>query len=471
MKLKNKVILFFVTFAFAVLFFTNKTLAANTIDVKVYGTKDYSKAEEVLQLVNKERVAKGAQPLKMDADLQEAAMTRAAEIGLYFNHTRPDNSYWYEVLPSKAYGENIALGMTSSTEVMNSWMNSDGHRKNIINASFKSIGIGCLKNGPYYYWTQVFGIKDSTLDPSKTGTQVQTFNISVLNEDLKIYARKKVNSNSASFITVGSKGSYIFGIVNKFYNNEEPSNQIYSEGVASDFTFSSNNPNVIKINSDGTFNAVAKGTATVTIALKNNPSVKYFENITVKLEPEKITGFKAQNQKKNTLEITWDVQYIGDKYEVYMYNSKKKKYKKLGTIPSNVGKVYNIESGTTYKFKVRALRYVNGKPYYGPYSDILKTTTATEKTKITKLKKAKKKLTVNWKKISKATGYQIQVATDKKFTKNLKSINISKNKTTSKKVKKLKSKKKYYVRVRTYRKVAGKKVYSGWSSVKNVKIK
>jgi len=76
-----------------------------------------------------------------------------------------------------------------------------------------------------------------------------------------------------------------------------------------------------------------------------------------------------------------------------------------------------------------------------------------------------------WKKISKATGYQVQVATDKKFTKNLKSFNISKNKTTSKKVKKLKSKKKYYVRVRTYRKVAGKKVYSGWSSVKNVKTK
>ena len=322
MKLKNKVILFFVTFAFAVLFFTNKTLAANTIDVKVYGTKDYSKAEEVLQLVNKERVAKGAQPLKMDADLQEAAMTRAAEIGLYFNHTRPDNSYWYEVLPSKAYGENIALGMTSSTEVMNSWMNSDGHRKNIINASFKSIGIGCLRNGPYYYWTQVFGIKDSTLDPSKTGTQVQTFNISVLNEDLKIYARKKVNSNSASFITVGSKGSYIFGIVNKFYNKIQ---------------------NIRKINSEGNFNAIEKGTATITIALKNNPSVKYFENITVKLEPEKITGFKAQNQKKTSLEITWNVQYIGDKYEVYKYNYKKKKYKKLGTITSNIKKIYNNE--------------------------------------------------------------------------------------------------------------------------------
>ena len=74
-------------------------------------------------------------------------------------------------------------------------------------------------------------------------------------------------------------------------------------------------------------------------------------------------------------------------------------------------------------------------------------------------------------KISKATGYQVQVATDKKFTKNKKSVTISKNKTISTTIKKLKGKKKYYIRVRTYRKVAGKKVYSSWSSIKNVKTK
>ncbi len=65
----------------------------------------------------------------------------------------------------------------------------------------------------------------------------------------------------------------------------------------------------------------------------------------------------------------------------------------------------------------------------------------------------------------------IQVATDKKFKKNKKSVTISKNKIISKTIKKLKSKKKYYVRVRTYRKVGGKKVYSSWSSVKNIKTK
>ena len=309
------------------------------------------------------------------------------------------------------------------------------------------------------------------LESTKTGIRSQTYNVPIISEDLKIYARKSINLNNTSLITVGSKGSYTFGIVNKYYSKENILNQIYSEGIANDYTFSSSNENVIKINSDGTFNAISKGTATVTISLKNNPSIKHIENIKVILEPEKITGLKAQNQKRTTLEITWDVQYYGDKYEVYIYNSKKKKYKKIGTIPTNVGKIYNIESGTTYKLKIRAVRTVNGTTYYGPYSDVLKTTTATDKTKISKLKKAKKKITVNWKKISKATGYEIQVATNKKFTKNKKSIKISKNKTTSKTIKKLKSKKKYYVRVRTYRKVAGKKVYSSWSSIKNIKTK
>lgn len=201
--------------------------------------------------------------------------------------------------------------------------------------------------------------------------------------------------------------------------------------------------------------------------------MKFTEDVTVKvLEPTKVTGLKTQNHKTTSFEIAWNLQNeTADQYEVYIYNSKKKNYELLGSSYSNAGKFYGLQSGTTYKVKIRAVRTVNGKTYYGPYSDVLKTTTATDKTKISKLKGAKKKLTINWKKISKATGYQIQVATDKKFTKNKKTVNISKNKTISTTIKKLKAKKKYYVRVRTYRKVAGKKVYSGWSSVKNVKTK
>ena len=90
---------------------------------------------------------------------------------------------------------------------------------------------------------------------------------------------------------------------------------------------------------------------------------------------------------------------------------------------------------------------------------------------IKKVKAAKKAISVIWKKVSGVKGYQIQVATNKKFKKNKKTVNIKKQKTTKTTVKKLKAKKKYYVRVRTYKIVNGKKVYSSWSKVKSVKTK
>ena len=92
-------------------------------------------------------------------------------------------------------------------------------------------------------------------------------------------------------------------------------------------------------------------------------------------------------------------------------------------------------------------------------------------TKIKKVKGSKKAIAVQWVKTKGVKGYQVQVATDKKFKKNKKTVNIKKQKTTKTTVKKLKAKKKYYVRIRTYKIVNGKKVYSSWSKVKSVKTK
>lgn len=96
-------------------------------------------------------------------------------------------------------------------------------------------------------------------------------------------------------------------------------------------------------------------------------------------------------------------------------------------------------------------------------------------TKIKKLTGNKKSFNVSWSKVAGAAGYQVQYATDSKFKKNKKTVTISKNKTTSSTVKKLKGNKKYYVRMRSYKnvKLNGKtvKVYSGWTKAKTVKTK
>ncbi|MDO4868847.1 MAG: fibronectin type III domain-containing protein [Bacillota bacterium] len=93
-------------------------------------------------------------------------------------------------------------------------------------------------------------------------------------------------------------------------------------------------------------------------------------------------------------------------------------------------------------------------------------------TKLTKLSKGKKKMTVKWKRQkTQVTGYQIQYSQDSSFETGVKTVTITKSKTTSKTIKKLKSKKKYYARVCTYKKVGGEKYCSEWSNVKSVKIK
>ena len=132
--------------------------------------------------------------------------------------------------------------------------------------------------------------------------------------------------------------------------------------------------------------------------------------------------------------------------------------------------------------------YAKGRKYVGKYAvkitfkgkysgtKTLYFTIKPKATRISSLKAGSKKFTVKWKKqATQTTGYQVQVATNKKFKKNKKTVTIKKQKTTKTTVKKLKAKKKYYVRVRTYKtvKINGKsiRIYSGWSKAKTVTTK
>ncbi len=112
--------------------------------------------------------------------------------------------------------------------------------------------------------------------------------------------------------------------------------------------------------------------------------------------------------------------------------------------------------------------------YYNDNSTTKSASKTTSKPKSAKFKKvtgSKKAISFTWAKVSGVKGYQIQLATDKKFKKNKKTVTIKKQKTTKTTIKKLKAKKKYYVRIRTYKTVDGKKVYSSWSKAKTVKTK
>lgn len=123
--------------------------------------KDY--AQQVLTLVNSERAKEGLSPLTLDNDLNEVAMIRAREIVDNFSHTRPDGTDCFTALSEKnikclTAGENIAAGQQTPAEVMAGWMNSEGHRANILSDKFGKLGVGLVKSttGNGYYWVQIF---------------------------------------------------------------------------------------------------------------------------------------------------------------------------------------------------------------------------------------------------------------------------------------------------------------------------
>lgn len=118
-------------------------------------------AAQVVSLVNAERAKEGLSPLKADSNLSAAAQVRSQEIVSAFSHTRPNGSSCFTVLKEMgiAYqgaGENIAYGQKTPEEVVSAWMKSEGHRANIMNKQFTSIGIGYHTVGNTAYWTQLF---------------------------------------------------------------------------------------------------------------------------------------------------------------------------------------------------------------------------------------------------------------------------------------------------------------------------
>lgn len=122
----------------------------------------YAYGLRITELVNEHRVAAGLNPVKYSAKLSEAAQVRAVEIEKSFSHTRPDGRYFSTVFAEHGIsyrysGENIAWGQKSPEEVVRAWMNSPGHRANIMNKSFTELGVGYRQNARgVNYFTQLF---------------------------------------------------------------------------------------------------------------------------------------------------------------------------------------------------------------------------------------------------------------------------------------------------------------------------
>ena len=117
--------------------------------------------KEVVRLVNAERTKRGLSPLAMDWQLSRVARYKSQDMhdNRYFSHTSPVYGSPYQMIKSfgisfRSAGENIAKGYQTPAAAVSGWMNSSGHRANILNPSFTRIGVGYVSSGKY--WTQMF---------------------------------------------------------------------------------------------------------------------------------------------------------------------------------------------------------------------------------------------------------------------------------------------------------------------------
>ena len=125
------------------------------------GIQSSSAASEVVRLTNSARSQNGYAALIEDGALSDAAAVRAREIARSFSHTRPSGASFSSALSESGVsylraGENIASGQKSASEVVYAWMNSLGHRANILNSSYSRIGSASVNIDGTLYWVQLF---------------------------------------------------------------------------------------------------------------------------------------------------------------------------------------------------------------------------------------------------------------------------------------------------------------------------
>ncbi len=230
------------------------------IKLSIKGTLDYEESFAVLDLINKERAKAGLKPLKMDKKLLDAAMKRAEENIVYYDHKRPDGSTFNTVDTSFSdMGENIAIGYHNAQEVMNGWMNSPGHKANILDPDYKSVGVGVFYQNGQKSWSQEFSSQNPTAVATKTPNQTKLESVEFLSENLKLKL-----SRSKESLSIGETDT-IYAYINPW--DESPQQTVVDNSC---LTYKTDNPKVATVSSVGAITPVGVGTTKLTVSLKDS---------------------------------------------------------------------------------------------------------------------------------------------------------------------------------------------------------
>ena len=492
------------------------------ISVPITVQEEYDLAEDFYELLNQKRADAGKYKYILDDRLMDLAMERATQNCVYYSHksmtyntreyaalegTYVDEYGSYEdFFKGQLFQENIAEGLADAQSTYTVWHGSSGHNAVMMDSSnFKYCGVGVVTYHGKREWVLVVskapvGNTIEKVSGSRTNTRT-------VRAKTKYFSRKKVaaldewvdNPFAFSDIESGRDGYYI-----------------QQAGI---FTFKNNNPELVDIDSMGRLKPKANGKGTFTVYYKNielctvSVTAYHDEEETVTPTPspkpteppkqtetakptstpdptqppkqtETVTPAPSQSEivkptqsdtknpskqpetqkpvsRKFTVTVK-DVTYNGkaQKPAITVYAGNKMLSLKYYTVSCKNNK--NVGYGTVV---------VKGKGSYSKYSGTANFKINLKKTKLSSAKSTKKKtFTTTWKKTGGNSGWQVQYSLNKKFRSGVRTVNLKAN-NTKLTVRKLRSRKNYYIRIRGYKKVNGEMMYSSWSSVKSVKIK
>lgn len=370
---------------------TDDIYASTTGTLNISGTQNYTYASQVITLLNEQRVNNGLSPLTADSTLTAAAMQRAAETVIYFSHTRPDGSRCFTAFDGAWRGENIAAGQADPDEVITGWMNSTGHRENILKANYTGVGVGCFNYKGINFWVQCFS--DITADGAvRTGTAYATAAVSASTDYINMSGKLAENT----FSSAGETTTFTVS------NNNVGWTYITATVDSSSFNYSSSS-SAAKVDPTGNVTVAGGGTAIITAATKKG-SLSVSDTLTStapSLTPS-ITSITAGSGK---VDLSWSSVSGAANYAVY-YTANGKWYN-AGTTTALKMTVSGLTGGTRYGFAVKA--YLNGAWTSVSSSDIVYATptAAVEKPKITKAEGQDGQVALNWTSVNGATNYAV----------------------------------------------------------------
>lgn len=321
---------------------------------------DYKAAFEVLKEVNKERSKRGLKALGMDKRLVQSSMIRAAELAILFSHTRPsvrdfDTAYYDEKQGHIVMGENIAAGQRTSASVMDSWMNSSGHKANILGSDYTGIGVGAVVVNGMYYWVQNF----STVAVQKASESSYTNKSANVDIDVKKEEDRQmffIENMPSKTLKVGTSTNISCMVYNSFVDVPLPS---------SGLKYVVSSPSVCKVSSTGKITGLKAGKTKVKVVPKKAPSFAKSFTVTVKASVGTVS-WKSARRAAGKVQLKWKRVKGATSYQVY--RKKGTKWVKLATT-SGVSFTHK-KAPKNASYKVRAVKKTKSKTAYGSFSKV-----------------------------------------------------------------------------------------------------